>query len=190
MDFNKLVTRNTSILCTSKFNYSDHILSLLNKDSYIISKNSNYDNIPHTLLEKFHFKESKDYLTNIDQIKLNILSSLTTSKKVIVFFDVLTYVDYDFKIKVIAKLKSQDKIIINYTSEIEETLLMDYLVVIHDNKIIMEGNTKDLLKEEVLIKKLGFNLPFIIELSNNLQYYNLVNKTYFDLESLVNDLWK
>ena len=54
----------------------------------------------------------------------------------------------------------------------------------------MEGNTKDILKEEKIIKKLGFNMPFIIELSNGLKYYNIVDKLYYDNESLVNDLWK
>ena len=40
----------------------------------------------------------------------------------------------------------------------------------------MEGNTKDILKEEKIIKKLGFSMPFIIELSNGLKYYNIVER--------------
>ena len=53
----------------------------------------------------------------------------------------------------------------------------------------MEGYKEDILKEEKILKKLGFNLPFIVELSNGLKYYGLVNKLYYDNESLVSDLW-
>ena len=54
----------------------------------------------------------------------------------------------------------------------------------------MEGNYKEILKEEKILKKLGFNLPFILELSLGLKYYNLTNDLYYDNESLVNYLWK
>lgn len=69
-------------------------------------------------------------------------------------------------------------------------MLLDYLMVVHNNEIIMEGNTKEVLNVEKIIKKLGFNMPLIMELSNGLKYYNVVNKTYYDIESLVDDLWK
>lgn len=74
--------------------------------------------------------------------------------------------------------------------EIEETLWLDYLIVIHEEKVIMEGKSKLVLQEEKILKKLGFNLPFIVELSNSLKYYQLVDKTYFDSLELVEDLWK
>ena len=54
----------------------------------------------------------------------------------------------------------------------------------------MEGKSKLVLQEEKILKKLGFNLPFIVELSNSLKYYQLVDKTYFDSLELVEDLWK
>ena len=87
-------------------------------------------------------------------------------------------------------LKSQNKQIINYTTEIEETLLLEYLIVVHENKVIMEGKTEEVLSIEKIIKKLGFNLPSIIELSNGLKYYEVVSNTYYDIEGLVEDLWK
>ena len=87
-------------------------------------------------------------------------------------------------------LKENNKQIINYTTDIEETLLLEYLMVIQNNNIIMEGLKEDILKEEKILQKLGFNLPFIVELSLGLKYYNLVDNLYFNNESLVNSLWK
>ena len=107
-----------------------------------------------------------------------------------VFMNVLTYLDKPFKEKLIRYLKLANKRIINYTTEIEETLFLDYITVIYDNKVIMEGLKEQVLQEEKILKKLGFHLPFIVELSNGLKYYGLVDKIYFKNEELVNALWK
>jgi len=54
----------------------------------------------------------------------------------------------------------------------------------------MEGKKELVLQEEKILKKLGFNLPFIVELSNGLKYYGVIDKVYFNNEELVNVLWK
>ena len=69
-------------------------------------------------------------------------------------------------------------------------LVTKYLIIYDEEKILAEGNTLDLLSNEKLIKRLGFKLPFIIELSTYLKDYNLTSKFYLDIESLVGDLWK
>lgn len=188
-DFDK----DTSILYTSSFNYSDIIIELVN-NGYEVITSDNYSNlfdIPFGVLNRLdclYLLKKKD-LTKIDNIKINILNALSTKNSKVVFFNVLTYVDDEFKRAIIKEFKIMHKVIINFTMDIEEVLLFDYLIVVHD-VVIMEGNTKDVLKEEKVLKKLGYSLPFIIELSNGLKYYNLVDKTYYDCESLVDDLWK
>ena len=148
--------------------------------------------IPNDIFELFHEEKliHKKDLTKIDELKLKILASLNTNKTVFVFFDILTYLDKDFKERLIRYLILNKKRIINYTTDIEETLLLDYLVVLHENKIIMEGKKELVLQEEKILKKLGFNLPFIVELSNGLKYYGVIDKVYFNNEELVNVLWK
>ena len=54
----------------------------------------------------------------------------------------------------------------------------------------MEGTKEQVLNEEKILKKLGFNLPFIIELSKGLKLYGLIDKIYFNNEELVSALWK
>ncbi len=184
----------TSVLFTSEFNYIKDASEFLNKSCLVITKEdkANASDIPPSILIRFnsdYLLHQKD-LTLIDQIKINILSNLSSSKKIFVFMDILTYLDTSFKKEIISYLKAHGKRIINYTSNIEETLLLEYLIIIHNNTVIMEGMKEAVLKEERIIKKLGFRLPFIVELSSGLKYYNLVDKIYFDNESLVNDLWK
>ena len=192
---NKIIYNiNTTILYTSSFNYTDDAIYYLNNNCIVITKDRGMDTfeIPNDIFELFHEEKliHKKDLTKIDELKLKILASLNTNKTVFVFFDVLTYLDKDFKERLIRYLILNKKRIINYTTDIEETLLLDYLVVLHENKIIMEGKKELVLQEEKILKKLGFNLPFIVELSNGLKYNGVIDKVYFNNEELVNVLWK
>ena len=185
---------NTTLLHTSKGNYNVDMLEFINNNCEVIVKTSRTDinDIPLKILDSYNCLEltDKKELTNTDEIKINILKSLCSEKEVIIFYDILNYIDNKMKDKLIKELVSQNKIIINYTTEIEETLYLDYLIIVHENKVIMEGQTKEVLNEEKIIKKLGFNMPLITELSSGLKYYGVVNKKYYDIESLVEDLWK
>lgn len=185
---------NTTLLHTSKGNYNVDMLEFINNNCEVIVKTSRTDinDIPLKILDSYNCLEltDKKELTNTDEIKINILKSLCSEKEVIIFYDILNYVDNELEDKLIKELIKQDKTIINYTTEIEETLYLDYLIIVHENKVIMEGQTKEVLNEEKIIKKLGFNMPLITELSSGLKYYGVVNKKYYDIESLVEDLWK
>ncbi len=184
---------NTMILYTSDFNYTLDAQEYILNNCIVLTKDT-LENItlsPHILKDfNCEYLINKQDLTLIDKIKINIINSLTNSNKVYVFFNVLTYLDNEFKTNIIAYLKEHHKQIINYTTDIEETLLLDYLIVLQNNNIIMEGPKEEILKEEKNLKKLGFNLPFIVELSIGLKYYNLIDKIYFTNESLVAELWK
>jgi len=184
----------TTVLFTSEFNTTSDAIEFLHNSCTVINQSSNVDkkDITNNLYEDFNCEElkNKTILTKLDKIKLSILANLESEEKIFVFMNVLTYLDKDFKRKVINYLKEHQKLIINYTSEIEETLYLDYLIVIHDNKIVMEGTKEQILSEEKILKKLGFKLPSILELSNGLKYYGLIDKSYYDNESLVDVLWK
>ena len=185
---------NTTILYTSSFNYTDDAIYYLDNNCIVITKDRSMETfeISNDIFELFHEEKliHKKDLTKIDELKLKILASLNTTKNVFVFCNVLTYLDKAFKERLIRYLILNKKRIINYTTDIEETLLLDYLVVLHENKIIMEGKKELVLQEEKILKKLGFNLPFIVELSNGLKYYGVIDKVYFNNEELVNVLWK
>ena len=142
----------TPVLTTSSFNYTNDAIYYINNNCVVITKNrttTNYD-IPEDLYALFHEEELKNKkdLTEFDELKLKILSCLNSNNKVFVFMNVLTYLDNDFKERLIRYLKLGNRRIINYTNEIEETLLLDYLVVIHEEEIIMEGKKEQVLKSE------------------------------------------
>ena len=136
---------------------------------------------------------NKNILNNYQDYKV-IDKSFTyeelLSYKKVIFFNVLSNLnDEDIK-KLYEFLNVNNVAFINITNNMEEVLFTNYLIIYDDKKIIAEGNTIELLKNEKLFKRLGFKLPFIIELSILLKDYNLVNSIYLSKESLVGDLWK
>lgn len=184
----------TTILHTSKYNYNSDIIELIHNDCEVITKdnNNNINDIPLRLLAELDLLEliNKKDLTKMDEILISVLTSLTSTKSIIVFYDVLTYIDSEIKALIIKMLKDAGKRIINYTSEIEETLLLDYIIIVHKNEVVMEGKKEVVLLEEKIIKKLGFNMPCVVELSSGLKYYGILDKVYYDKKLLVDVLWK
>lgn len=86
-------------------------------------------------------------------------------------------------------LKAQNIKYINITSNVEEALYADYLMVYDNDELVLNGRVKDVLKEEKILKKLGFGLPFVVDLSTQLNYYDIFDRIYYDIDSLVGDLW-
>lgn len=90
---------------------------------------------------------------------------------------------------IIELLKKQNINFVNITSNIEDSLLSDYIVVFDENKKILEGNTEVVLRNEKVLKKLGYGLPFVVDLSIQLTYYDILDKVYYDMDKLTEDLW-
>lgn len=90
---------------------------------------------------------------------------------------------------IIELLKKQNINFVNITSNIEDSLLSDYIVVFDENKKVLEGNTEVVLRNEKVLKKLGYGLPFVVDLSIQLTYYDILDKVYYDMDKLTEDLW-
>lgn len=87
-------------------------------------------------------------------------------------------------------LKHFNILIFYVTNEVNDTVYFDYLVVLKNNRVAMEGNTLDILKEEKLMKLLGFSLPFYVNMSIQLGYYGVIRDVCLTKEELGDKLWK
>lgn len=123
-------------------------------------------------------------------IYLKIITSIINSNEIVIFDDVLSYLSDHYKKIVIGYLKKNKNIFINFTSNIEDVLLVNYLIVLTNSGVAIEGKTIDVLNEEKILKRLGFNLPFVFDLSLQLKSYGVIDKSYTNIDRLVNDLWK
>ena len=80
--------------------------------------------------------------------------------------------------------------IINVTHNMDEILYGDNLIVMDKGNIVLNGPKEFVFLEEKTFNKLGLKLPFIVELTTKLQYYGLIDHLIFDMEELVNEIWK
>ena len=107
----------------------------------------------------------------------------------ILFFNSLHYIDNKSLDIIIKYLKETNKKFIIVTNNMEEVLLADYLIVVDNEKILIEGKTLAVLSESKLLKRLGFNLPFTVQISQLLNDYDILDGIYTSNEELVEKIW-
>lgn len=138
-----------------------------------------------------------DYLDNkLENLSIDmafyiiIISNLLKKDTYLVLDNILCYLNNSQK-QLVYKYSKRNKVtIINISSDLEDVLYSEYLICLYNGKIAMEGNVVSCLKEEKLLKRLGFKLPFIYDLSLQLNYYEVIDDIYLDYKSLEEAIWK
>ena len=54
----------------------------------------------------------------------------------------------------------------------------------------MEGKPSSVLREEKILNRIGLELPFMIDLSLKLEFYELLDDEITDMDRMVDTLWK
>lgn len=134
--------------------------------------------------------ENYEDLGIADKVIVRIATHLSFESNIIIFDDILSYLNKDKKNKVMKYIKSKKITLINFTSNIEEALYGENLIILNNNEIILCNKTLEVLKNEKQLKDLGIYLPFIVDLSIQLNLYGLVKKIYKEEKKLIGDLWK
>ena len=120
--------------------------------------------------------------------KLKNTLEMFPSKRV-VLSDSLSVLSNKEKKEILELLNKQNIHYINVTSNVEDALFGDYIIVYDEDMKVLEGNKEVVLKNEKLLKKLGFGVPFVVDLSIQLMYYDILDRVYFDVDNLLEALW-
>lgn len=136
------------------------------------------------------FNKSINSLSLNDKTLIKILSYAIMYPSFIAIDDLLIDLDLRTKILLLNYLNTKNITLINVTSNIEDTLYTDYILCLYNGINAIDGKTLEVLKNEKVIKRLGLDLPFMIDLSIQLQLYDLIKKVYLNKEALVKALWK
>lgn len=163
-------------------------------------------NIPTTEIEKKILKIAKDFnnnkmldkkivdLTNSEKQELLIMISLLHNPKVLLLDNSFSMMSKNTKNKVLKVLKNyikKDKLtVILATTNLEEIIECDYAYVLNKGSIVMEGDPLSVFREEIILNRSDLELPFMIDLSLKLKFYDLINKEILDMDRLVDTLWK
>ena len=144
--------------------------------------------------EFFNLKEILNFpieaLNQNDKTLIKILSYALCKPTYLALDDLLIDLNERTKILLLNYLNSNDIYLINVTSNIEDVLYTDYLLCLYKGISAIDGKTLDVLENEKVLKRLGFNLPFYIDLSIQLKLYGLLKKTCLNKEKMVKCLWK
>ncbi len=90
---------------------------------------------------------------------------------------------------VLKKVNKQGVTIINFTTNTENIMYGNNVIVL-DKKVVFTGTNKKLLNHLDVLNSLNMDVPFMLDLSEKLMFYGLVDKKYTNMEKLVNDIWK
>lgn len=125
-----------------------------------------------------------------NRILIKILSLLIINPSVFVVDNLLSYLKPDKRSLLFKYVKEKGISFINLTTNAEELLESDNVIVVNNFKSVISGSPKSILEGNSILPYMGLKLPFVVDLSHNLILYNVVNKIYMDSKALVNKLWK
>lgn len=164
--------------------YQDKLGIAREQSTEKIKNMAKYFDIEELLVSKINL------LSKSEKALIKILSLLIINPSILGIDNLLTYLNIENKMKILKYAKENNITILNITNNKEELLLGNYLLIIDNYKVADYGKADILLKDEKLLSKYGMKMPFIIELSNGLNYYDLLKNDCYDEKALIGEIWK
>ncbi len=191
----KDIKKKVSLILDDDIYVRNNVLELLKQPfTNLILKPSEVNNKLEEVIDYFNLEgiieEDIDDLKVSDKYLIKIIAGIITKPDIVLLDDVIGYLTNDDKKLVFKYLKKEKINFVMVTSEMEEVINADYLVVLYNGSVAIEGNTLSVLKEEKILRRLGFNLPFYIDLSIQLGLYGVIDGTYLNKEDMVKAIWK
>ena len=143
-----------------------------------------------------YLKRNPMELSGGEKQKLALACALMLEPRILVLDEALMMIDINEKEEILKILKDYNirkRVTILYlTHDLNEALYSDRLVVLNEGKIILDGKIPYVFQEEAVMRKMGLEFPFIVELIRKLKVYNILkeHKDYESFERLVDDIWK
>ena len=92
--------------------------------------------------------------------------------------------------KLLNQFNKKGLTIINITSNSEDVLYGNRVVIFKEGKIVLNDTLREALEQEKTFTTSNVNLPFMADLCIKLKYYNIISKIELDRVRLVNTIWK
>ena len=171
-------------------------------DRNVFYTNSVEDELKYILLEEEDKKLVSTFLSkkllkkdpnaiSLEEKKLLLFCHAIVAHPDLIFVDeVLSFLNEKNRKKVYDYVKKNKITLVVVSKNIEEALQTDYMIVMDQGKVAMEGKTLQVLMKEKILKRLGVGLPFYVDLSLQLKLYGLLEDIYLTKEEMVGALWK
>lgn len=139
-------------------------------------------------------KRTVNQLSGGEKQLVSLAAILITNPKILILdeaFVMLDGVSHKKMLNVIKKINQEKKItIINITHDMNDTIYSDRIIVMNQGKVYLDDIRDSIYNEEKKLRAVGLLLPFMVDLSNKLRYYGLVDKIILNKNQMVERLWK
>lgn len=160
-------------------------IKLAVKKAYSISKKLGINNLIYKDINSLSYSQKK---------LISFAKSVIIEPSILLMYDIFSSFDEYHKKKVleyILYLKSKGSIVLFTTTNIDDLLESDNIIVLVNGKIVSFNETKKVFEnEKKIFESNKIKLPFIVDLSYKLMSYGLINKVIYNSEKLVDELWK
>lgn len=133
-------------------------------------------------------------LSEFEKLRVLIAASTIHQPKLLLLDDVfrsLDNVETEYINKLLKKLGVlEDIIIVASSSNLGDLSYSDKIFLIDKGKIVLSESFEDILKKDNILAKAGIVIPPMIDISLKLQFYELIDRVFYDERKLVNKLWK
>lgn len=86
--------------------------------------------------------------------------------------------------------EGREMTILSITHDIEEVIISDYIIVMNQGKVYMEGKPEDILVRIDELTEIGLDIPFNVKFYLAMKEKGVDLKTPFDVKGMVNTLWQ
>lgn len=152
------------------------------------------DEVSKLLNLKSILKENPFDLSGGEKQKVALACALMLEPRILILDEALMMIDINERKEILEILKDYNKrkrvTIVSFTHDLEESLYSNRLIVLNKGKIVVDGAIPYVFTEESIMRKIGLEVPFMIELSKKLSLYGVLEDLELDFESLVNKIWK
>ena len=156
----------------------------------LLSINNKIDKIVKELKISKLLNKNTNILNNKEIVLIQLAKAILSNPEILLIDDISLYFNNKEKKDIFTFLRKQKITIVYTTISLEDTLYSDYLYIINDKKVALEGNPLYILQKDNIINKIGLKLPFMVDLSVKLTDYELIDKQILDPKEMVDDLWK
>lgn len=133
-------------------------------------------------------------LSGGEKQKVSLACALILEPRILILDESILMIDINERKYILDVLKDYNKrkqvTILSFTHNLEEATYSDKLVVLNKGKIVVSGTFPGVFLYENVMRKIGLEVPFAVELSQKLMLYGFTDKIELDLERLVSLLWK
>lgn len=141
-------------------------------------------------LEEYLYTNLND-LSLTEKLKLSLAKALLSKPEILFLDDIFSNIDFNDAKEILLKLKSIDNLtIIMASNNLELSTESSKLTILNKGEVVLDGDTYSILKEDSLLNKVGLELPFMIDLSIKLEYYDLLDDIEVDMNRMVDKIWK